>query len=1515
MKRIFFLAAFISAFITLAVAQTHMFVWKNGMSTDYAIINVDSITFGNKSDASDTASKGIGLFSIGENKYVTFSKGNLQYHPKNAEWRFAFNQYDCIGDANKNISIDYDGWIDLFGWGTGEEPINYSVEYSDYPFFVDWGTNVIGTDAAYTWRTLSNSEWIYLFNSRPNARSLYGIAQVAGVNGMIILPDNWTDSIGINFKSGLNNNGSGSGYYAVYQSFTAEQWSIMEDAGAVFLPASGFRYGTEIYDFTLFGYYWHKTEYVSESAFYMYFDSGYFGTDLPILRYYGYSVRLAKDVFIDDTPNDPDEPSTPEDPDVPSEDGHESVDLGLSVKWATCNVGANNPEEYGDYFAWGETEPKDNYSWNTYKWCNGDYNNLIKYNTSSDYGTVDNKTQLYLSDDVAHVNWGGNWRMPTDAEWTELRNKCTWICTTLNGINGYKVTSKSNGNSIFLPASGLHNGNSLEESGNYGDYWSSLLDSFTPSSAFVLCADPINVGKCPASRYVGLSVRPVLSDSIVQESIATITTSVIMQITSNSAIAGGNVTADGGTIVTERGVVYATTQNPTTSNTKITAGKGSGSFTCDLTDLQPNTTYYVRAYAINSVGTAYGEEVGFTTREQSSTPNNGTENGHAYVDLGLSVKWASYNIGATKPEEYGDYFAWGETEPKDVYTWSSYKWCKGSETTLTKYNNNTSYGNIDNKTQLELSDDVAHVNWGGSWRMPTDAEWTELRNNCILTWNTHNGVNGYKVTSKSNGNSIFLPAAGCRNGSSLNNAGNRGDYWSSSLFAGSPVSSRGVYFISSGIMSGYGNGRKCGLSVRPVFSDSIVQESIATITTSVIMQITTNSAIAGGNVTSDGNAEVSERGVVYATIQNPTTKNNKVASGSGIGEFTCDLTGLQEGTTYYVRAYAMNSKGVAYGEEVSFTTEESSSTPSDGTENGYEYVDLGLSVKWATCNVGASKPEEYGDYFAWGETTTKTPYDLISYKYWDGLYNILTKYNTNNSMGIVDNKNTLEMSDDVAHAKWGKDWRMPTYAEFTELNNECTWTWSTQNGVNGYKVTSKSNGNSIFLPVVGYRCDSLLHNAIDYGYYWSSSLDTDRPHYAYCMYFDSGSVSSMFGSFRYYGLSVRPVLIETTLPTLVTSAVTQITETTAITGGNVTNEGEAKVTERGVVYGTNQNPTIADAKNVSGSGKGEFICSLTDLQPNATYYVRAYATNAKGTSYGMEVSFTTKQELSAMPEYIDLGLSVKWSAFNVGASKAEDYGDHFAWGETTTKSTYDWSSYKYCNGSKNTLTKYNTSNSYGIVDNKTQLELSDDAARVNWGGNWRIPTDAEWTELREQCTWSWTTHNGVNGYKVTSKSNGNSIFLPAAGYPSNGSLTSVGDYGCYWSSSLNTNNPYTSMQVHFLSSFVYRSSGHRDSGHSIRPVHPQHQPRVLHLSHPSNQWICGVFFYIAIPHARIAAYIQVLLRHGLGISSENGRLNESLRSSKKLLFSLLYPAFPQSYSLPLRYHSDIVQYFPYSLAG
>ncbi len=188
-----------------------------------------------------------------------------------------------------------------------------------------------------------------------------------------------------------------------------------------------------------------------------------------------------------------------------------AVDLGLSVYWGTTNIGAGKPEEYGDYYAWGETAPKDDYSWSTYKWCNGSSSTLTKYNTSSSYGTVvDNKTVLESSDDVASVKLGGKWRMPTDAEWTELRTKCTWTWTTnYNGTGRMgRIFTASNGNSIFLPAAGYRFGTLLSYAGSAGYYWSSSLCGTTYNAWRVFVySDYVSSG--PMNRYYGLSVRPV----------------------------------------------------------------------------------------------------------------------------------------------------------------------------------------------------------------------------------------------------------------------------------------------------------------------------------------------------------------------------------------------------------------------------------------------------------------------------------------------------------------------------------------------------------------------------------------------------------------------------------------------------------------------------------------------------------------------------------------------------------------------------------------------------------------------------------------------------------------------------------------------------------------------------------------------------------------------------------------------------------------------------------------------
>ncbi len=189
-----------------------------------------------------------------------------------------------------------------------------------------------------------------------------------------------------------------------------------------------------------------------------------------------------------------------------------------------------------------------------------------------------------------------------------------------------------------------------------------------------------------------------------------------------------------------------------------------------------------------------------------------------------------------------------------------------------------------------------------------------------------------------------------------------------------------------------------------------------------------------------------------------------------------------------------------------------------------------------------------------------------------------------------------------------------------------------------------------------------------------------------------------------------------------------------------------------------------------------------------------------------------------IPEAIDLGLSVKWASFNVGASSPEEYGNYYAWGEISTKSSYaSFLGYRWCRGSWKSLSKYNTDSNYGTVDNRTLLMLSDDAARENLGGRWRMPTAGEIDELVSNCSWTWTSSNGVNGYCVKGP-NGNSIFLPAAGRYEEKNRANVGKNGYYWSASLRIDSPNNAYNLDFASSYNKKGSHTRTYGLPVRPV-------------------------------------------------------------------------------------------------
>ena len=407
------------------------------------------------------------------------------------------------------------------------------------------------------------------------------------------------------------------------------------------------------------------------------------------------------------------------------------------------------------------------------------------------------------------------------------------------------------------------------------------------------------------------------------------------------------------------------------------------------------------------------------------------------VDMGLpsGTKWAPYNVGATKPQEVGQYFAWGEIYPKNTYDWTSYKYADGTEDTCYDIGSDIS------GTQY----DVARQRWGEKWSIPTVEQVKELFFNSNIVWKTYGDVEGVEITSRINWNSIFLPLSGFYSENEIYSSNLFCYYWTSI-----PVSEEDQlanYFIS-------------------YYSDE------------------TDSAVWGTG-----------------------------------RELRC--------LGFPVRPVYLNS-------EVTVP----------------EAVDLGLpsGLKWASCNVGANKPEEYGDYFAWGETEpyyeagyaqSESPvwksgkengYDWPSYKFrvsGDWYDNVkFNKYCSQSDYwygtGPMDNKTVLAPEDDAAHVNWGGSWRMPTLDECKELLNKCTWTWTTQNGVDGRKVTGP-NGKSIFLPAAGYRYDADLYGVgSGGGYWWSSSLNTGDPYSAYFVYFSSGYC--IWNDFsRYWGFSVRPV--------------------------------------------------------------------------------------------------------------------------------------------------------------------------------------------------------------------------------------------------------------------------------------------------------------------------------------------------------------------------------------------------------
>ena len=505
------------------------------------------------------------------------------------------------------------------------------------------------------------------------------------------------------------------------------------------------------------------------------------------------------------------------------------------------------------------------------------------------------------------------------------------------------------------------------------------------------------------------------------------------------------------------------------------------------------------------------DSVTFTTEEETP-PAIGTENGYKWVDLGLSVKWASCNVGAGKPEYYGDYFAWGETQPKGYYDWSNYKWCNGTSDYLTKYCTDSIHGAVDNKTVLEAADDAARANWGGNWRMPTTEEWSELQHNCTWTWTGLNGISGYKVTAD-NGNSIFLPASGYFIGESVSIGYGVAHYWSNSLR--DPIDAYAMSFDGWSIYGG-GMNRDAGLTVRPVCIQN----------TSVSKQM---HVWRKGEATSFAIADVDS--VTFdnsnSTSQNPSVQN-------GIGSFSVSATTqvtFSPGNLQYTQSTNTWSFASAQYEIIGtdnviggFMT--SDPTYGDSRHGGDALADKVDLFGWSTSatyfgvSTSTSNSHYSGSFVDWGTNKigNDAPNTWRTLTYGEWYYLRYKRTNANDLCGVaqVNGINGLILLPD--------NWTCPAGVTFKSG-------FHSSHGMDYYAAHQTftfeqwpklESAGAVFLPAAGYRGGTFVDRVPGAGNYWSASTSGDNSNDASNLRVYSNE-ANMYPHGRYNGHSVRLV--------------------------------------------------------------------------------------------------------------------------------------------------------------------------------------------------------------------------------------------------------------------------------------------------------------------------------------------------------------------------------------------------------
>ncbi|MDD3740842.1 MAG: FISUMP domain-containing protein [Bacteroidales bacterium] len=895
-----------------------------------------------------------------------------------------------------------------------------------------------------------------------------------------------------------------------------------------------------------------------------------------------------------------------------------------------------------------------------------DYDNLSS--ESEGYGRLYNWYAVHYSGGICPHGW----HVATDAEWLELENYLG-ISTTAINSTGWRSDSdacvlKESGTSHWLndpgeftnltgftalPAGIRDLAGVFRYRNKYSAWWTATESNQHNAWCRALRTDSCDIYREDGKKTLGLSVRCVYDDQADtihhQVYLPIVETSDVINILMNSAQSGGTILDDGGDEITAIGIVWSTMMNPDIDiNEGITIEtSGAISFNSVLSGLFPNMTYYVRAYATNSAGTSYGNILSFTTLESFFSPGAGVADidGNLYQTVLIAgrefmaenLRTSRYNNGDTI-NRISDSDSWALSGS------GSYCWFEDDSTAYEEL-----YGKLYNFMSI-INGNICP----SGWHVPSDDEWAELEtylgmDNLALYESGWRGENQGGMLKQTGLENWLSPNAGATNQSGFTAlpAGYRGvdgvfqDLASSTYFwsmcqtgYSSNVWIRALNNTEKGVLRDTVEFFK-GASIRCVKSIFTLPD----VTTNEVTDITISTAQCGGNIIFNGWDEIIQKGVVWNRTGNPTIDDNEGISvdGSGDDAFSSFITGLEPSSIYYVRAYAINSEGVAYGEEKIFNTLTALFIPGPGVidfnGNHYKTIVLG-SREWMAENlrvtnsiIGPISNIESDDDWQAISIEAYCWYDNDSASY-DSIYGKMYNFTAVNGEGIcpdgwiipsdwewIELEMALGIESDEANLMgWrGLDQGGKMKAPGTEF-----WNYPNLGATNEFGFSAFPGG---------YRSDD--GSFIDMGVsanFWMYDTDFNEPYWPYSRHFKNDSVKiGRAVNNPQKGFYVRCVKMQY-FATVVTKQVTNILDGNADSGGDVILEGFYGVSSAGIVWADFEYPTIETNTGMTfdSSGLGEFNSTMSGLVPGTVYYVRAYATNKDGTSYGNQYVFTAE---------------------------------------------------------------------------------------------------------------------------------------------------------------------------------------------------------------------------------------------------------------------------------------------------